>query len=85
MRRRQQPTQTQATHHAGCATTYTSGGEGGEQVHALARVDAMWMAAKHALRHDDQEQLKIWRKDTYIYAPHAHMHVHIMGGECEHV
>lgn len=41
----------------------------------------MWTAAKHALRHDDQEQLKIRRKDTlYIYAPHARMHLHMIGG-----
>ena len=33
------------THHVKCATTYTSGGGRGEQLHALAKVDAMWMAA----------------------------------------
>jgi len=81
VRMQQQPTQTQATHHAGCATTYTSGGGGGEQVHALAKMDAMWMVAKHALWHDDQERLKIRRKDTlYIYAPHARIHLHMIGG-----
>jgi len=46
----------------------------------------MWTAAKHALRHDDQEQLKIRREDTlYICAPHTHMHVHMMEGGYEHV
>ena len=41
----------------------------------------MWTAAKHAFRHDNQEQLNIRRKDTLdIYAQHARMHVHMMGG-----
>ena len=32
------------THHAKCGTPYTSKGGGGK-LHALAKVDAMWMAA----------------------------------------
>ena len=76
---RQQPTQ---LHIMRSAPQHTHrGGGGGGQLHALAKVDAMWIVAKHALWHDDQERLKIRRKDTlYIYAPHARIHLHMIGG-----